>query len=132
MTSRRVPLVDYLQLEPEPHLLARECRSCGARFFDRRNACARCGKTDFANVRINNAGELTAFSIVHRAAPKIPVPFVSAVVRTADGTSVRANLVNCDPDPELITPGMQVRLTVYPIGTDDEGTEAVAFGYEPV
>jgi hypothetical protein len=25
-----------------------------------------------------------------------------------------------------------VKLTTYPIGTDDDGTEAVAFGYEPV
>ncbi len=35
-----MPLVDYLVLEPEPHLVANECTSCGARFFDRRNAGA--------------------------------------------------------------------------------------------
>ncbi|MGO9152613.1 zinc ribbon domain-containing protein, partial [Mycobacterium sp.] len=39
----RVPLVDYLVLDDgEAHLIARECSSCGARFFDRRNACAGC------------------------------------------------------------------------------------------
>ena len=27
--------------------------------------------------------------------------------------------------------GMKVKLTTYSIGTDDEGTEAIAFGYEP-
>ena len=28
--------------------------------------------------------------------------------------------------------GMKLKLTTYPIGKDDEGTEAIAFGYEPV
>ena len=131
MSGSRVPLVDYLRLEPEPHLVAHECRSCGARYFDRRNACARCGRTEFAEARVDDRGEVTAFTIVHRAAPGIPVPFVSAVVKTADGTWVRSNVVNCNPAPEAVTLGMDVRLTAYPIGTDDDGTEAVAFGYEP-
>ncbi|MYJ81006.1 MAG: hypothetical protein F4046_04185 [Acidimicrobiaceae bacterium] len=131
MASARVPLVDYLQLEPEPHLVAHECRHCGARFFDRRNACARCGRSDFAPAGVDGAGALQAFTIVHRAAPGIPVPFVSAIVRTDDGTWVRSNVVNCDPTPEAVTLGMRVRLATYPVGADDDGTEAVAFGYEP-
>ena len=131
MAQAQVPLVDYLHLEPEPHLVAQVCSNCGARFFDRRNACARCGKTEFGTARVDGSGELRAFTIVHRAAPGIPVPFVSAIVRTDDGTWVRSNVVNCDPTPETVTLGMRVRLTTYPVGTDDDGTEAVAFGYEP-
>ena len=131
MASARVPLVDYLHLEPEPHLVAHECRSCGARFFDRRNACARCGQNDFGDTAVDGSGELRAFTIVHRAAPGIPVPFVAAIVRTNDDTWVRSNVVNCDPTPEAIRLGMRVRLITYPIGADDDGTEAVAFGYEP-
>ncbi len=131
MTPAQVPLVDYLHLEPEPHLVAHECGHCGARFFDRRNACARCGRTYFGAAAVDGAGELRAFSIVHRAAPGIPVPFVSAIVRTDDGTWVRSNVVNCDATPEAVKLGMRVRLAIYPIGTDDDGTEAVAFGYEP-
>ena len=132
MATARVPLVGYLHLEPEPHLVAQECSSCGARFFDRRNACARCGRTDFKAVAVDGRGELRAFTIVHRAAPGIPVPFVSAIVKTDDGTWVRSNVVNCDPTPEAVTLGMRVRLATYPIGADDDGTEAVAFGYRPV
>ena len=132
MAPAQVPLVDYLHLEPEPHLVAHQCRECEARFFDRRNACARCGRTGFDAVAVDGNGELRAFTVVHRAAPGIPVPFVSAIVRTNDGTWVRSNVVNCDPTPEAVTLGMRVQLTTYPIGTDDDGTEAVAFGYEPV
>jgi hypothetical protein len=44
---------------------------------------------------------------------------------------VKANLINVDPDPARVRVGMPVRLTTYTAGTDDNGTEAVAFAYEP-
>ena len=59
------------------------------------------------------------------------LPFVAAVV-DLDGTSVSGNIVNTEPDPEHVTLGMKVRLTTFPIGTDDEGTEAIGFGFEPL
>ena len=71
--AKRIPLVDYLALEPEPHLVAHECTACGARYFDRRVACAGCFGTDFRDVTVATAGELRAFTIVSLAAPGIPV-----------------------------------------------------------
>src|ERR1700722_14575692 len=129
--SEQVPLVDYLVLGDAPHLVANQCTACGARFFDRRNACANCGKTEFEKVDIATTGEVRAFTIVTFAAPGVPVPYVAAVV-DCEGTSVRANLVNVDPDPEHVSLGMKVRLATLPIGTDATGTEAVAFGFEPL
>ena len=127
----QIPLVEYLALEPEPHLVASECESCGARFFDRRNACAACEATSFKTVDVATEGEVKAFTIVAFAAPGIPVPFVSAVV-DCDGTPVRGNLINVEPDPDHVTLGMKVRLATYPVGTDDNGTEAIGFGFEPI
>ncbi len=127
----QIPLVDYLVLGDEPHLVANECTSCGARFFDRRNACASCGKTGFRKVDVPTKGEVHAFTIVAFAAPGIPVPYVAALV-DCDGTSVRANLINVEPDPEHVTLGMPVRLATQVIGTDANGTEAVGFGFEPL
>src|SRR2546426_974434 len=49
-TATRIPLVDYLALDPEPHLVASECKSCGARYFDHRDACASCFEADFTSV----------------------------------------------------------------------------------
>ena len=129
--SERVPLVQYLSLDGEPHLVANECTSCGARFFDRRNACASCFATDFRQVDIPTDGELKSFTIVSMAAPGIPVPFVAGIV-DCGGTSVRGNVVNVEPDPEHVSLGMKVRLTTFPIGTDAAGTEAVGFGFEPL
>jgi len=127
----RVPIVDYLVLGDEPHLVAQECVSCGARYFDRRNACASCSATEFRSADISTTGELKAFTIVAFAAPGVPVPFVAGVV-DCDGTSVRGNVVNIDPDPEHVTLGMKLRLTTQPVGTDDNGTEAIGFGFEPM
>jgi len=129
--SATVPLVDYLVLEGEPHLVAHECTSCGARYFDRRNACAACGGLVFTEVEVVNEGELTAFTIVSFAAPGIPVPFVAGVV-DCEGTTVRANIVNTPADPEHVRTGMKVRLTTFPIGKDGEGVEAIGFGFEPI
>ncbi|HZN14003.1 MAG TPA: OB-fold domain-containing protein [Acidimicrobiales bacterium] len=127
----QIPLVDYLVLGDEPHLKAHECTSCGARFFDRRNACASCENTEFKDVAVATTGELRAFTIVSLAAPGIPVPFVAGVI-DCDGTSVSGNVINTEPDPDHVKLGMKVKLATYPIGTDDDGTEAVAFGFEPI
>ena len=128
--SDQIPFVNYLVLGDQPHLVANECTSCGARFFDRRNACAGCSGTDFKSAGIATQGEVRAFTIVSFAAPGIPVPFVSAIV-DCDGTSVRANIVNVEPDPEHVKLGMPVKLTTFPIGKDDEGVEAINFCFEP-
>ena len=128
--SAQIPFVDYLVLGENPHLVAHECTACGARFFDRRNACASCTKTDFRTVDIPTDGVLRTFTIVTFAAPGIPVPYVAGVVECG-GTSVRANVVNCDPTPETVKLGMKVKLVTVPVGTDEAGTEAVGFGFEP-
>ena len=60
----------------------------------------------------------------------MPVPFVAAVV-DCDGTSVRGNLINVEPDPEHVALGMKVRLATYSLGTDDDGVEAIGYGFEP-
>jgi len=127
----QIPLVDYLVLGERPHLLANECTQCGARFFGRRNACANCSATEFAAVEVASEGTVRSFTIVAFAAPGVPVPFVPAIV-DCDGTTVRGNIVNTEPDPEHVTLGMKVRLTTFPLGADATGVEAVGFGFEPL
>lgn len=131
--GRSVPIVDYLVLDGDPHLVVNECAGCGARYFDRRNACANaeCSGTEFTRVQLATTGEVRAFTIVSYAAPGIPVPFVAALVDCA-GTSVRGNLINVEPDPERVSLGMRVRLVTHSLGLDSEGTEAVGFGFEPI
>jgi uncharacterized OB-fold protein len=129
--DKQIPLVDYLVLGDQPHLVANECTDCSARFFDRRNACAHCGRTEFTKVDVPTTGEVKAFTIVAFAAPGVRVPYVAALV-DCGGTSVRANLINVEPDPEHVTLGMKVGLATEVIGTDDNGTDAIGFGFEPL
>ena len=105
--AEQVPLVDYLVLGDEPHLQANECTACGARFFDRRNACASCGKTEFTKADIPTEGVLRSFTIVAFAAPNIPMPFVAGIV-DCGGTHVRGNVVDVEPDADHVSLGMKV------------------------
>lgn len=129
-TASRIPLVDYLVLGDEPHLAANECTECGARYFDRRNACAACGGTTFRKGLVASTGVLRGFTIVSMAAPGIEVPFVAGVI-DCEGTTVRANVVNVPPDPAHVRVGMRVRLVTYSIGADSAGTQAISFGFQP-
>jgi uncharacterized OB-fold protein len=128
--ATQIPLVNYLALEPSPHLVAQECTCCAARFFGRRNACAKCGRTEFRAAELPSEGVVDAFTIVWTAAPNVKVPFVAAYINVA-GTHVSANVINCPPDPEHVRTGMKVRLATYSLGADSDGVEGVGFGYEP-
>jgi uncharacterized OB-fold protein len=132
MAPKQIPIVDYLVLGDQPHLVANECTNCGAIYFDRRNACANCGQTSFGTRELGTTGVVRSFAIVHQAAPGVPVPYVSTVVDLDGGGQVKANVVNVEPEPDKLSLGMKVRLTTFVAGTDDDGTQAVAFGFEPV
>lgn len=129
-TANAIPIVSYLRLDPTPHLVANQCEKCGARFFDRRNACASCFGTSFTEVDVPTDGIVRSFTIVAMAAPGVPVPFVAAII-DCGGTSVRGNIINVDPTPENVSLGMSVRLATYSLGADDDGVEAIGFGFEP-
>jgi len=129
---RQIPMVSYLRLEDgDPYLTGFRCTSCQAIFFDRRNACASCGRRDFETVRLATTGTLTSFTIVHRAAPKVPAPYTSAVVQLDGGGVIKANLVGIPCDLDQIPLGGRVRLVTFVAGADDDGTEAIGFGFAP-
>lgn len=130
--GKQVPIVDYLVLdEGAPYLVANRCDSCGALYFDRRNACAKCSGRSFSRHRLTDDGTVRSFTIVHRAAPGVPTPYVSAIVDLSGGGVVKANLLNVEPSPDHVQLGMKVGLATTVAGVDDDGTEAIQFGYEP-
>ena len=130
--GKQVPIVGYLALDDgPPHLVAWEAVGSGALYFDRRNADANQGGTEFKRRKLANTGKVRSFTIVHRTVPGVPAPYVSALVDLDGGGSVKGNLVGVPPDPEHVKLGMDVRMTTFIAGTDDDGTEAVAFAFEP-
>jgi len=130
--GERISVVDYLVLEDgDPYVVANACSGCGATYFERRNACARCFGASFERRRMASTGTVRSYTIVYRAAPEVHVPFVSAIVELDGGGVLKANIRDVEPVPEAIRLGMPVVLTTFVAGTDDDGTEAVAFGYSP-
>ena len=130
LAGNRVPLVSYLELDP-PHLVAEQCQDCGARFFDRRNACASCGGDRFEKVDVDTTGTVRTFSIVAFSIPGVEVPFVASVV-DCGGTSVRGKLVDVTPDPEHVKVGMKVGLVAVSEGVDAVVVEAIDYAFAPL
>ncbi len=122
--TNQIPLVDYLVLGDSPHLQAHSCTACGALYFDRRNACARCSGQDFACKDLATTGRIRAYTVIVRTA----TPFTSIVVDLDGGGAVKANLLGTT-DPAEIAANLAVELETYVIGTDDDGTEAVGFAF---
>jgi uncharacterized OB-fold protein len=128
--TARIPLVDYLALDPSPRLRAHECIACGAKYFGRRNACASCSCVRFETVDVATEGTVRTFTVVAFSASDVPAPFVCAIVECG-GVSVRGNLINVEPSPEAVRLGMPVRLTTYSLGADELGVEAIGYAFEP-
>jgi uncharacterized OB-fold protein len=132
LVTRTIPIVNYLDIDAHPpHLVAQECTTCGARYLTRRIACAHCGKRDFTDRVLPATGEVGSFTIIHRAAAGVPTPYASALIDLDDGTTVKANLVDCPIDEDAIKLHMRVRMTTFAAATDDEGITAIAFGFTP-
>ncbi|MCR5980585.1 hypothetical protein GDN83_23150 [Gordonia jinghuaiqii] len=127
--TQTIPAVDYLVVGDDPHLVSQECADCGALYFDRRNACAKCFGTTFGTRRLASEGVVRGFTIVQRGSKS--GPYTSVVVELTGGGVVKSNLIGIT-DPALIQPEMKVSLVTFEVGVDDDGTKAVAFGFEPI
>jgi len=128
--TEQVPVVDHLVLtDGGAHLVGHRCRGCGATYLERRNACASCGGEAFARTALAERGAIESFTVVHRGAPKATGPFVSVVVRLDDGVYVKANLLDVAPEAQAVDFDVPVRLQTFVAGTDEAGTEAVAYGF---
>ena len=136
MSDKPLPAVPYLKIPEngEPYLEAYKCGQCGATFLGERDVCSKCGARDqMSAVTLPNTGKLYSYSIVHRSFPGIAVPYVSAIVDLDDGTAIKGNLINVDPDPESIPFDMSVEV-VYDdaLGRKDaDGNAYLSYFFQP-
>ncbi len=134
--KKPLPVVEWLKLPDagEPYLEGYKCQSCNAVFLGARTVCSKCGARDkLKATRLANTGSLYVYSIVHRSFPGIEVPYVSAIVDLDGGGTLKGNLINIDPDPEKIRPGMPIEV-VYKdaLGRKDrEGNSYVSYFFQP-
>jgi hypothetical protein len=84
-------------------------------------------------VTLPNAGKLYSYSIVYRSFPGIEVPYISAIVDLNDGTCIKGNLINVEPDPASIPFDMPVEV-IYDdaLGRKDkEGNGYLSYFFQP-
>ena len=90
----QIPIVDYLSLEDPAHLVANECTECQARFFDRRNACGKCGNTEFNKAKVDSKAKVGGvFYCPQSSTQQLWFPYISGIVETDDNTTVRSNIM---------------------------------------
>ena len=81
--------------------------------------------------KLATTGTVRAFTVVKRGA--IGDGFISAIVDFDGGGNAKSNLLNGDLNNfENNKLGAPVKLVTYTVDTDDNGNEAVAFGFETV
>jgi uncharacterized OB-fold protein len=136
LSDKPLPAVDYLKIpeDGEPYLEGHKCGACGAVYLGERSVCSKCGARDqMTTVKLPNHGKLYSFSIVYRSFPGIEVPYISAIVDLDDGTAIKGNLIDVEPDPAKIEFDMPVDV-VYAdaLGRKDrEGHSYLSFFFKP-
>lgn len=129
------PIVPFLTIPEsgDPYLSGNRCGACGEVFIGDRIACANCGsRTELSMVKLANRGELYTYTIVHRSFPGIATPYVSAVVDLEGGGTLKGNLINIDPDPNVIEMGMPVEVVFGDAGVEGaKGTSYLAYFFQP-
>ncbi|MDG2278083.1 MAG: OB-fold domain-containing protein [Pseudomonadales bacterium] len=86
-----------------------------------------------STVTLPNSGKLYSYSIVHRSFPGIDVPYISAIVDLDDGTAIKGNLINVEPDPEKIEFDMPVDVVFDDaLGRKDrDGNSYISYFFQP-
>ena len=136
MSDQPLPAVPYIKIPDggDPYLEGHKCGSCGATFLGERDVCSKCGARDqISTVTLPTSGKLYSYSIVHRSFPGIEVPYISAIVDLDDGTAIKGNLINVEPDPEQIQFDMPVDVVFDDaLGRKDkDGNAYISYFFQP-
>jgi hypothetical protein len=98
----------FWQAAAEGRLLLKFCRLCGRTHWYPRALCPHCHSADLEWREASGKGTVYSFTVVRRAEP----PYVLALVRLDEGTTLLTNIVDCDPDSVRI--GQRVALCFRP------------------
>ncbi|MFW0785775.1 Zn-ribbon domain-containing OB-fold protein [Gordonia sp. CPCC 206044] len=125
--------------QADPHLLGSSCEDCGATVFPVQALCPRCSRPAISEIELPRRGILVAWTTqgflpgapyLGDETPETFVPFGVGLVQLGDVIRVEARLT--ENDPAKLKFGMDVELTIIPLGTDPEGDDVLTFAFQPV
>lgn len=122
----------------DPQLIGSGCGTCGATVFPVQDHCPKCSSAEMSEVLLPRRGTVIAWT-TQGFPPGAPyagptgkdfVPFGVGLVQLGDVIRVEGRLT--ENDPEKLTFGQEVELTMIPFTTDADGNEVVTFAFQPV
>jgi uncharacterized protein len=137
----KVPVAEGIFTFPSdaPQLIGSRCRACGIVTFPAQESCPRCAGTEMDEQLLAPRGRLWAWTTQAFPPPSPPysgpsgrdfVPFGVGYVELPGEVKVETRLT--ESDPERLTTGMEMEMTLVPFRTDDDGNEVVTFAFRPV
>jgi uncharacterized OB-fold protein len=118
ITPEAQPYWDGLK---ENKLMLPKCDDCGKPFFYPRVLCPNCHSRNISWMQASGRGKLYSFHIAHRSlnrAFKVELPCVMAMIELEEGPRVLSNLINIEPDPNVVKCDMPVEV-VFEKQNDD-------------
>ncbi|MCK0091796.1 DNA-binding protein [Rhodococcus sp. HNM0563] len=125
--------------DDRPQLLASTCDDCGATVFPVQPLCPRCSRDQMTDVALPRTGTLVAWTTqgflpgapyLGDETPETFVPFGVGLVQLGDVVRVEGRLTQ--NSPAVLEFGMEVELTMIPLGHDENGDEVLTFAFRPI
>jgi len=116
-------------------LIGSKCRDCSEISFGKQQTCSNCGGKNLEEIPLGRKGKLWTYTVIRHKPPgdyKGPDPFVPfglGLVELPEGIRILSP-IQCDL--ERINIGMELELEVYPLYTDENKNEVMAFRFRPV
>jgi len=124
-----------LSLGEQVRLMGSKCKDCGEISLGKRQACSNCGGANPEETPLSRTGKLWTYTVIRHRPPgdyKGPDPFVPfglGLVELPEGIRVLSP-IQCDL--ERMKVGMELEMEVYPLYTDENQNEVMAFRFRPV
>jgi len=122
----------YTREIPQRYRLeAGKCKECGFIAFPPRLVCPQCGSKQFEQINLKPEGKILTYTVVHVAADEFATqtPFAVAIIETADGARLTAQVVDCLPKDVAV--GKKVKLMLRCIQREERGG-ILQYGYKAV
>ena len=138
--KERVPIREGLLTTPlspmeQVRLIGSKCKGCSEISFGKRETCSSCGGKDLEEIPLGRKGKLWTYTIIRHKPPgdyKGPDPFMPfglGLVELPEGIRVLSP-IQCDL--KKLTVGMELELEVYPLYTDENKKEVMAYRFRAV
>ena len=114
-TPESKPFFDALK---QRRLLIQRCLECSYAYYYPRPFCPTCLSPSVEWEEASGRGKLYSFVINHRAAPGFVAPYIIAVVELEEGPRMMTNLIEVEPDPEMVRCEMQVEIVFDDVDDD--------------